>query len=185
MILLFSTSSAWASVALFSPEGELVFSEEAHSPMRASEACLRMISDLDLRRVRVFGADAGPGSFTGVKVGVTLAKTLAWAQDASCCSVSAFDLIDRTSPVSIPIRRGVVLRRDPGTAPALVGDEEALAAAGYGLGRADEAFPLASRAEGWIAQVPTLSPIDFVPDYLVEPSISKPKKPLILEGPGG
>jgi tRNA threonylcarbamoyladenosine biosynthesis protein TsaB len=50
-----------------------------------------------------FGADTadlvvvvrGPGSFTGLRVGVALGKTLAWATGATLVGVSGFDLIAR------------------------------------------------------------------------------------------
>lgn len=154
--------------------------------MKASEAGLdlmkEVLGDLSLAQIKIFAADVGPGSFTGVKVGVTLAKTLAWSQQAQCGAVSAFDLIAFDAPAAIPIRRGVVLRRDPGSAPELVSDEEGLSAKGYGLGRSQDHYPLAETMR--LIDLKVVSPHDLLPDYQVEPSISQPKKPLIMGDAG-
>lgn len=183
MILLFSTSSPLASAALFSAEGDLIWAESRLAPRQASAACLDMISQVELAQVKIFAADVGPGSFTGVKVGVTLAKTLAWAAQASCMGVSAFDLISRSEPACIAIRRGVVLRRDPGQDARQVEDDEAQSVQGYGVDGAIEKHPEAARAAGWIAELKTVTPYELSPEYLIEPSISQPKRPLILRGP--
>jgi tRNA threonylcarbamoyladenosine biosynthesis protein TsaB len=42
----------------------------------------------------------GPGSFTGLRVGVALAKTLAWSTGASLVAVSGYELIARRSAPS-------------------------------------------------------------------------------------
>lgn len=41
----------------------------------------------------VVGVVVGPGSFTGLRVGVTAAKVLAWASDCQLVAISAFDLL--------------------------------------------------------------------------------------------
>jgi tRNA threonylcarbamoyladenosine biosynthesis protein TsaB len=155
--------------------------------MQASQAGLELMQELlagrSLSEVTTFAADVGPGSFTGVKVGVTLAKTLAWTQNCSCGAVSSFDLIAPGGSAAVPIRRGVVLRRDFGTEASLVTDAEALEVAGYGLGRTLETFPLAERMR--FSDLRMVSPEAFVPEYLVEPSISVAKKPLIMGDTNG
>jgi tRNA threonylcarbamoyladenosine biosynthesis protein TsaB len=45
------------------------------------------------REVDLVGVVVGPGSFTGLRVGVTAAKVLAWASGCSLVGVSAFDLL--------------------------------------------------------------------------------------------
>jgi tRNA threonylcarbamoyladenosine biosynthesis protein TsaB len=45
------------------------------------------------REVELVGVVVGPGSFTGLRVGVTAAKVLAWATGCKLVGVSAFDLL--------------------------------------------------------------------------------------------
>ena len=51
--------------------------------LRESEQSL---SDMDLLAVA-----AGPGSFTGLRIGVSALKGLAWAADKPCCGVSTLE----------------------------------------------------------------------------------------------
>ena len=39
----------------------------------------------------------GPGSFTGLRIGVSAAKGLAWAKDLPCCGVSTLAAMARTA----------------------------------------------------------------------------------------
>lgn len=50
----------------------------------------------------------GPGSFTGLRVGVTTAKALAWAGGARLVGVSAFDLVARRAAHALPGHRSPV-----------------------------------------------------------------------------
>lgn len=47
-------------------------------------------TDLDL-----YGVCAGPGSFTGLRIGVSAAKGLAWAKGLPCCGVSTLEAMAR------------------------------------------------------------------------------------------
>lgn len=48
-------------------------------------------SDLSLSDMGAVAVAAGPGSFTGLRIGVAAAKGLAWAQDLPCCGVSTLE----------------------------------------------------------------------------------------------
>ena len=55
------------------------------------------VSDIDL-----FAVSAGPGSFTGVRIGASTVKGLAFAQNKPCCAVSALEAMAKN------VGRGVV-----------------------------------------------------------------------------
>ena len=93
MILAFESSAKAASVALMD-QGVLLAESfqnngKTHSatlmPMaqRILEDCGIKAQDLDAVAVAM-----GPGSFTGVRIGVSAAKGLAWAAEKPCCPVS-------------------------------------------------------------------------------------------------
>jgi tRNA threonylcarbamoyl adenosine modification protein YeaZ len=176
-----STSSPWASVAAFAPEGRLLWEAQEHAPQRASGACLamlrRMLTDLDLRveDFEVFAADMGPGSFTGVRVGVMLAKTLAWSNGRRVAGADAFDLIAPDRTVILPSKKGEFFVREPGTAPYRDAEIPA-GAVGYGVGVEEAVPPSAARFGAILDRLTPVDPLAFAPAYLIEPSISIPKR---------
>jgi tRNA A37 threonylcarbamoyladenosine modification protein TsaB len=180
--IAFSTSSPLVSVALITGLEGCVWEGSEPSRAAASQACMLLLgrglaeTGLDLTQVEIFAADLGPGSFTGVRVGVVIAKTLAWANGQMCVGADAFDLIDPDGVVFLPSRKGEFFVREPGRSPfKLVGTPEG--ATGYGPGARDR-FPLASRFAGILGRLTPIKPEELVPGYLIEPSISQPNKPL-------
>ncbi len=170
------------SVAVF--VDETVHKKSLLSPRNASGVSLDMLSallaelGLSLKNIDVFGADIGPGSFTGVKVGVTLAKTFGFSEGKKCAGFTAFDLISSQKDVLIPCRKDVYLYRSvQNQAVSLVDSEAAsrLECVGYGSVFSQPVFPDAANAD-W----PCLNLIEhfeLVPNYILEPSISEPKLP--------
>lgn len=97
MILALETSTPWASVALAAPEG--VVAEVCARLGRASEwvpgAIGRLMAEAgagweDLRAVAV---SLGPGSLTGVRVGLALAKGLHLARGIPLVGVPSLDVL--------------------------------------------------------------------------------------------
>lgn len=178
MIVAFSTSSALASVAVKLPNGGIV-ERSQEAPRAASAACLTLLDELlggaDPREVEEWIADIGPGSFIGVRVGVMLAKTFAFAGQRRVRGLSAFDLIDADRVVAFPSRRGEWFVRVPGE-PAYRTAEVPASAVGFGLGGADQ-FPSAARAIELRMRADLVSPEELGPDHLMEPAISQPKTP--------
>jgi tRNA threonylcarbamoyladenosine biosynthesis protein TsaB len=96
MLLAFETSAKAASVALF--QGEKLLGESyQNTGLTHSQTLLTMAEDLlkncgatvnDLTGVAVA---AGPGSFTGVRIGVAAAKGLAWGKELPCFGVSTLE----------------------------------------------------------------------------------------------
>jgi len=182
LIVAFSTSSPLASVALISSSGSLLASAQREARHAAGGACLEMLTSLlaeagrSLDEVETFAADLGPGSFTGVKVGVTLAKTLAFAMGAQAAGASSFDLIDPESRSAVPCRKGEYLVRDPGAEPRRVAGTPA-GALGYGPEFENPRWPLAERFGALAGRLVRMAPEALVPEYVLEPNISTPKRP--------
>ena len=96
MLLAFETSAKAASVALF--DGEKLLGESyQNTGLTHSQTLMLMAEDLlkncganvsDLTSVAVA---AGPGSFTGVRIGVSAAKGLAWGREIPCYGVSTLE----------------------------------------------------------------------------------------------
>lgn len=95
-ILMIDTSGPACGVAI-AREGRLVcdmqlVSGRTHSQrvMPMVEAALAM-SDMAVSDIDVFGAVTGPGSFTGVRIGVSTAKGLAWGAQKPAIGVSTLE----------------------------------------------------------------------------------------------
>ena len=95
--------------------------------------------DRELSAVRAVAVCAGPGSFTGLRIGVAFAKSLAQALDVAVCGVSTFDIMsslreaaEGVAPRMIVVegKRGFYYARittAPGATPVTVaGDRTAL-----------------------------------------------------------
>ena len=186
MTVVFSSSSPIASVALIGAN-ELLAERAEEAGHKASGTLLFLLDKLlaecgrELRDARLFVADIGPGSFTGVKVGVTLAKTMAFAMRLPVAGVTSFDLIASGSAVVIPSRKGEAFLRGPGSEPQIVNSPPA-GAVGYGPFAREQTMPLASRALGVLDRLAPVAPELLVPLYVAEPSISKPKDPRVTGG---
>jgi tRNA threonylcarbamoyl adenosine modification protein YeaZ len=66
--------------------------------------------DRDLAAVRAIGVCIGPGSFTGLRIGVAFAKSLAQALGIAVCGVSSFDIVTsvRNAAEGAPPRMTVI-----------------------------------------------------------------------------
>lgn len=186
MIVAFSTSSPMASVALLADDGSVLAAESREARMNASAACLEMLApmlDAHVHDVSGYLADLGPGSFTGVKVGVTLAKTMAMVDGVKAGGLSAFDLVDPNGLVVIPSKKGEFFWRMPGGEVCVERSLPKERFEGFGHGVEAPCYPEARGFAGQMHRIEWHAPETLLPRYVLEPSISTPNKP--YRGTGG
>ena len=93
LILAFETSAKAASVALCQ-DRKLLGESYQNTGLTHSQTLMVMAEDLlkqcgfDTKAVTHVAVAAGPGSFTGVRIGVAAAKGLAWGLEVPCYGVS-------------------------------------------------------------------------------------------------
>jgi len=96
LIMAFESSAKSASVALCR-DGHLIGQYFQNSGLTHSRTLLPMAenllrgSDLKTSDIDLFAVSQGPGSFTGVRIGVSAVKGLAWAGGTPVCGVSALE----------------------------------------------------------------------------------------------
>ncbi len=95
-ILALESSAVTASVAV--TEGETLLAQSfQNSGLTHSATLMPMAADLlknaglTLEEMDVIAVAAGPGSFTGVRIGVAAAKGLAWPGDKPCAPCSTLE----------------------------------------------------------------------------------------------
>ena len=91
--LAFESSAKAASVALCE-DGRLISQVVQCSGLTHSRTLLPMAEDLlrnsetEMKQIDCFAVAQGPGSFTGIRIGIATVKGLAWAADKPCIGVS-------------------------------------------------------------------------------------------------
>ena len=96
LILAFESTAKAASAALLR-DGKLLSQYSQCSGLTHSRTLLPMGEDmlknaeLTLKDVDLIAVAHGPGSFTGVRIGVSMVKGLAWAGDKPCVGVSTLE----------------------------------------------------------------------------------------------
>lgn len=97
MMILALESSATACSAALTRDGQLVAQNYQNSGLTHSRTLLPMVQSMldtcgaKLSDVDVIAVAAGPGSFTGLRIGVATAKGLAWAEDKDCAPCSTLE----------------------------------------------------------------------------------------------
>ena len=96
LTLAFESSAKAASVALLR-DGSLISQYSQCSGLTHSRTLLPMAEDLlknaelTLADIDLFAVAHGPGSFTGIRIGVSTVKGLSWACDKPCAGVSTLE----------------------------------------------------------------------------------------------
>lgn len=97
MILLAIDSTARASSAAIGRDGHILVSMHNDTGNTHSEQLLPMIENclmrasLSFKDIDAFACTVGPGSFTGVRIGTSVIKGLAFGTDKPCIEVSALE----------------------------------------------------------------------------------------------
>ncbi len=101
LILAFETSAKAASVALLQ-NGVLLGEQYQNTGLTHSQTLMVMARDLlaqcgkTVSQVEAVAVAEGPGSFTGVRIGVAAAKGFAWGSRIPCCGVSTLEAMAAT-----------------------------------------------------------------------------------------
>ena len=110
LTLAFETSAKAASVALL--DGEKLLGESyQNTGLTHSQTLLSMAEDLikncgyTPEQIQAVAVAAGPGSFTGVRIGVAAAKGFTWGAELPCCGVSTLEAM----ALNLGVHKGYVL----------------------------------------------------------------------------
>ena len=97
-VLAIDSSAVTASVAV-SEDGRIIKSEFVNNGLTHSQTLLPMVkrvlesAGLSVSDIDLFAVTNGPGSFTGVRIGVCAIKGLAFAENKKCLGVSTLEAI--------------------------------------------------------------------------------------------
>jgi tRNA threonylcarbamoyladenosine biosynthesis protein TsaB len=103
LILAFDTATSIATCALVR-DGE-VLGERRSTPVRVLEAADAIIREagLEPRSVEALAVGIGPGSFTGVRMGLAAARGLALALEIPAAGVSTLAALAAGAPDAVPV----------------------------------------------------------------------------------
>ena len=95
-VLALETSAKSVSVAV-TEDGKVLASSYQNIGLTHSVTLMPLLdgmlknAGLSLKDMELLAVAAGPGSFTGLRIGVSALKGLAWAEDKPCCGVSTLE----------------------------------------------------------------------------------------------
>lgn len=97
-ILAIDTSNYALGVALLNDNqvvGELITNLKKNHSVRAMPAIEQLMKDCEIKPSEIdkIVVAKGPGSYTGVRIGVTLAKTLAWTLNIPISGISSLEVL--------------------------------------------------------------------------------------------
>lgn len=103
-ILALDTSTVAATVAVIEDNrllGEFLLNHKKTHSQKLLPMIKEILEDLELKPedIDVFSASIGPGSFTGLRIGVTTIKAMAYALDKPVVGVPTLDVIAYNIPV--------------------------------------------------------------------------------------
>lgn len=99
MIILGIDTSAHTAAAAVCSEDKIIASGFVNTKLTHSQTIMPLVKSilgaakLELGDVDVFAVSKGPGSFTGIRIGVSAVKGLAFASNKPCCGVSTLEAL--------------------------------------------------------------------------------------------
>ncbi len=105
MLLAVDTSTAFVGLALYDGDrvlGEMTWTTSQHHTSELSPALAGLLSrcGASMASVNALGVAVGPGSFTSLRVGLSLVKGIALARNLPVMGVSTLDVIAMAQPVA-------------------------------------------------------------------------------------
>ena len=158
-VLAIDTSLPTGSVAAVRRSAEGV--DLVERPLwKAGEHARRLMPELvaaaasqgwQISDVNLVAVVRGPGSFTGLRVGVTTAKALCWATAARLVGVSGFEIVARQTAAACDLQEKVAIAFDAGRGDvyAALAIPDDTAATGWSV-TAGELLP----ASRWLESIP-------------------------------
>ena len=103
LILAFDTATSVATAALVR-DGE-VLGEAVTTPLAVLEAADRLLAEAggESKDLEALVVGIGPGSFTGVRIGLAVARGLALALEIPVAGVSTLDALAEGAPGAVPV----------------------------------------------------------------------------------
>jgi tRNA threonylcarbamoyl adenosine modification protein YeaZ len=114
-LLAIETSGQSAGVALHAESG-IVFEENMTAGMIHGRALAPLLEkalasgNLDATELEAVAVSLGPGSWTGLRIGLSAAKTLAWAAGLKLVGVSSFEALAHEAGVQAPAHAVLTVR---------------------------------------------------------------------------
>ena len=105
MLILALDSTAIAASAAIVKDGKLLAEFTVNTGLTHSETLLPMVESvlkmtkMSVDDIDVFACNAGPGSFTGVRIGTATIKGLAYGKNKPCVGVSTLDSLARNASI--------------------------------------------------------------------------------------
>lgn len=105
MLLAVDTSNEWMGLAIY--DGKQVIGERAwksgqHHTVELAPAIQELLAlkNLKMENITAVGVAIGPGSFTSLRVGLALAKGIAFARNIPLIGIPTLDILARAQPES-------------------------------------------------------------------------------------